>query len=236
MKILCIIPARSGSKGIIDKNIRIIAGKPLLAWSIQQALQSKYKMRIIVSTDSEEYACIAREFGAEVPFLRPAKISQDLSIDLELIEHCLLELKKEKYEPDFIVQLRPTYPTRKVKILDDTISKFIENRNEYDSLRTIIPFNKSPYKMYSINNNKLEPLFREINGIIEPYNHCRQNLPNTYLHNGYIDILNTNIVKDKKISGENIYPYLMTEEEYHDIDYEEDLIKVETILKVENQF
>ena len=90
--------------------------------------------------------------------------------------------------------------------------------------------------MYSINNNKLEPLFREINGIIEPYNHCRQNLPNTYLHNGYIDILNTNIVKDKKISGENIYPYLMTEEEYHDIDYEEDLIKVETILKVENQF
>ena len=231
MEILCLIPARSGSKGVPHKNIRELAGKPLIAWSIEQAKQSKHKMRIIVSTDSEEYCEIAKRYGAETPFLRPKEISQDLSTDLEFIEHALGELKKENYFPDFIVQLRPTYPTRTVKNLDETIDIFIENRDKYDSLRTVISFEKSPYKMYRIENNILEPLFREVNGIKEPYNQCRQNLPNTYLHNGYIDILNTNIVKNGKISGERIYPYLMTGDEYHDIDYEDDFREVEKIIQ-----
>ena len=231
MEILCLIPARSGSKGIPHKNIRELAGKPLIAWSIEQAKQSKHKMRIIVTTDSVEYCVIAKKYGAETPFLRPKEISQDLSTDLEFIEHALGELKKENYNPDFIVQLRPTYPTRKINILDETIDIFIKNRDKYDSLRTVIPFEKSPYKMYRIENNILEPLFREVNGIKEPYNQCRQNLPNTYLHNGYIDILNTDIVKNGKISGERIYPYLMTGDEYHDIDYEDDFQEVEKIIQ-----
>ena len=87
MKILCLIPARSGSKGIKHKNIRNLSGKPLMAWSIEQAKNSKHSMRIIVTTDSEEYAKIARDYGAETPFLRPSKISQDLSTDLEFIKH-----------------------------------------------------------------------------------------------------------------------------------------------------
>ena len=231
MKILCLIPARSGSKGIKDKNIRDLSGKPLMAWSIEQAKNSKHPMRIIVTTDSEKYARIARNYGAETPFLRPSEISQDLSTDLEFIQHALEELKKEDYIPDFIVQLRPTYPTRKVETLNDTIDLFIENRDKYDSLRTVIPFDKSPYKMYRIENNILEPLFREVNGIKEPYNQCRQNLPNTYLHNGYIDILNTDIVNQGGISGERIYPYLMTGNEYHDIDYEDDFREVEKIIQ-----
>ena len=231
MKILCLIPARSGSKGIKDKNIRELSGKPLIAWSIEQAKNSKYPMRIIVTTDSEKYASIARNYGAETPFLRPSEISQDLSTDLEFIQHALEELEKEDYVPDFIVQLRPTYPTRKVETLDETIDLFIENRDKYDSLRTVIPFDKSPYKMYRIENNILEPLFREVNGIKEPYNQCRQNLPSTYLHNGYIDILNTNIVKKGIISGERIYPYIMTGNEYHDIDYEDDFKEVEKIIQ-----
>ena len=231
MKILCLIPARSGSKGIKHKNIRNLSGKPLMAWSIEQAKNSKHSMRIIVTTDSEEYAKIARDYGAETPFLRPSKISQDLSTDLEFIKHALEELKKEDYIPDFIVQLRPTYPTRKVETLNETIDLFIENRDKYDSLRTVIPFDKSPYKMYRIENNILEPLFREVNGIKEPYNQCRQNLPNTYLHNGYIDILNTDLVNKGVISGEKIYPYLMTGNEYHDIDYEDDFREVEKIIQ-----
>jgi CMP-N,N'-diacetyllegionaminic acid synthase len=231
MKILCLIPARSGSKGIPNKNIRDLSGKPLIAWSIEQAKNSKHSMRIIVTTDSEEYASIARNFGAETPFLRPIDISQDLSTDLEFIEHALEELKNENYVPDFIVQLRPTYPTRKVEILDETIDLFIKERNKYDSLRTVIPFDKSPYKMYRIEDNELEPLFREVDDIKEPYNQCRQNLPNTYLHNGYIDILNTDIVNKGSISGERIYPYLMTGDEYHDIDYEDDFKEVEKIIK-----
>ena len=233
MKILCIIPARSGSKGIPHKNIKNLCGKPLMAWSIEQAQKSKYKMRIIVSTDSEEYAKIANKYGAETPFLRPKDISQDLSTDLEFMKHAIGELKKENYQPDFIVQLKPTYPTRKVNILDETIELFIRARDKYDSLRTVIPFDKSPYKMYRIENEELKPLFKEVNGIKEPYNQCRQNLPNTYLHNGYIDILNTNIIEKGEISGDKIFPYLMTGDEYHDIDYEEDFKEVEKIIQIQ---
>ena len=235
MEILCLIPARSGSKGIPDKNIKNLVNKPLLAWSIEQAQNSKYKMRIIVSTDSEEYGNIAKKYGAEVPFLRPSEIAQDLSTDLEFIEHSLKYLEdNENYIPDFIVQLRPTYPTRKVETLDDTIKTFIEKRMEYDSLRTVFPIEKSPFKMYTLNGNNLEPLFRTLGDINEPYNQCRQNLPTAYLHNGYIDILNTNIVKNKLISGERIYGYVMSTEEYHDIDTIEDFEIVEKIINLTN--
>lgn len=233
MNILCIIPARSGSKGIINKNVKELAGRPLMAWSIEQAKKSKYKMKIVVSTDSEEYRQIAIKYGAEAPFLRPTEISQDLSTDLEFTEHCLEYLKEnEYYTPDFIVQLRPTYPTRKVSILDDTIKIFIEKReNGYDSLRTIIPFEKSPFKMYTLEGESLEPLFRNIGDMKEPYNQCRQNLPNAYLHNGYIDIFNSNIVKDNKISGDKIYGYLMSKDEYHDIDSLKDFEIVSNLIK-----
>tara|TARA_B110001469_G_scaffold127366_1_gene147954 strand:- start:4456 stop:5145 length:690 start_codon:yes stop_codon:yes gene_type:complete len=225
MKILCIIPARSGSKGLPNKNILNFKGIPMLVWSIKQAQQSNYNkdIRIILSTNSEEYRQIGLKYGAEVPFLRPVEISGDLSTDYECIKHCLDYLEKDDYIPDFIIQLRPTYPTRKVEILNDCIKTFIEKRNEYDSLRTVIPFEKSPYKMYRVLDNKLKPLFNKVYSIIEPYNECRQKLPDTYLHNGYIDILNTNIVKNGTISGENIYPYIMSKNEYHDIDTLKDL-------------
>ena len=110
MNILCVIPARSGSKGIPNKNIKYLGDKPLLAWSIEHALHSKHDMRIIVSTDSEEYAKIARKYGAEVPFLRPKEISQDLSTDYEFLDHCITYLQKilKIMNQEFIVQLRPT--------------------------------------------------------------------------------------------------------------------------------
>ena len=144
-------------------------------------------MRIIVSTDSEKYSKLACEYGAECPFLRPSEISQDLSIDFEFIKHAVNWLKvNENYNPDIILQLRPTQPIRKVEDIDKCLDLFISNRDKYDSLRTVVPFEKSPYKMYRINNNNLVPLFQEINDIIEPYNQCRQKLPQTFLHNGYI--------------------------------------------------
>jgi len=206
----------------------------MLVWSIKQAQQSNYNkdIRIILSTDSEEYRQIGLKYGAEVPFLRPEEISGDLSTDYECIKHCLDYLEKEDYIPDFIIQLRPTYPTRNVEILNNCIKTFIEKRNEYDSLRTVFPIEKSPFKMYTLNGNNLEPLFRTLGDINEPYNQCRQNLPTAYLHNGYIDILNTNIVKNKLISGERIYGYVMSTEEYHDIDTIEDFEIVEKIINL----
>lgn len=224
LEILCIIPARSGSKGIIDKNIIDYNGKPLLSWSIIQAKNSKYKMKIIVSTDSEKYKKIAIEYGAEVPFLRPPEISQDLSTDFECIIHCVKWLEKnENYKSDIILHLRPTSPNRSVTLIDDCLDNFIKNRSNYDSLRSVIPFDKSPFKMYKIANNHLLPLFRSIDNIYEPYNQARQILPQCYLHNGYVDILNTSILQYSTISGNKILPYVMNEEDNIDIDNPKDL-------------
>ena len=231
MKILCIIPARSGSKGIPNKNVKIFNNKPLLAWSIEQAQKSKFDMKILVSTDSQYYASVAKHFGAEVPFLRPKEISGDISTDFECIQHCINWLKNnELYYPDIVLQLRPTQPCRKIEDIDRCIEIFIKKRDKYDSLRTVVEFEKSPYKMYSINNNKLTPLFNKINNIIEPFNQCRQVLPKTYLHNGYIDIFNTNIINNGTISGQNIYPYIMNKNDTIDIDSIDDWNKAEKSL------
>tara|TARA_B100001057_G_C22446702_1_gene793381 strand:- start:25 stop:726 length:702 start_codon:yes stop_codon:yes gene_type:complete len=220
-EILCIIPARSGSKGIKHKNIKIFKNKPLIAWSIEQAKLTDYKMRIIVSTDSIEYRNIALKYGAEVPFLRPIAISQDKSIDIELIKHAINFLEEEeKYKPDIILQLRPTQPLRKIEDINNCLKIFIENFDKYDSLRTVVEYEKSPFKMYTINQDKtnLIPLFDNIDNIKEPFNQCRQFLPKTYLHNGYIDIIKTSILKDDTISGKNIYPYIMDKSDTIDID------------------
>ena len=126
VKILCLIPARCGSRGVPGKNIKLLGDKPLMAWSIDQAKRSKYNMRIIVSTDSEEYQKIAQKWGAETPFLRPKKISGDLSIDYDFIVHALNWLNKnENYVPDIILHLRPTQPNRKVEDIDKCINIFI---------------------------------------------------------------------------------------------------------------
>ena len=232
MIILCIIPARSGSKGIFHKNIKLFHDKPLLAWSINQAQKSNYDMRIIVSTDSQQYATIANNYGAETPFLRPTEISQDLSTDYECIKHCLDWLKNnENYIPHIVLQLRPTQPLRNIETIDKCLDIFIQNRNNYDSLRTVIEFEKSPYKMYNIVDNQLLPLFTEINNIKEPYNQCRQVLPKTYLHNGYIDIFNADIINNNTISGLNIYPFIMNKWDVIDIDTDDDWIKAENSYK-----
>ena len=224
VRILCIIPARSGSKGIKNKNIMDYNGKPLLAWSIEQAQNCHYNMRIIVSTDSQEYADIARTYGAEVPFIRPPEISNDLSTDFEFINHCVNWLKtNENYSCDIILQLRPTSPTRKIEDINKALELFIKNRDKFDSLRSVIPFEKSPYKMYKVANNHLLPLFRSIDNIKEPYNQPRQILPQCYLHNGYIDILNTSILNENTISGKNILPFIMEQNDNLDIDVIQDL-------------
>ena len=222
MKIFAIIPARSGSKGIKNKNIIDFHGKPMLTWSIEQALSCKFIDRVIVSTDSEQYRQIAIEYGAEAPFLRPKEISDDLSTDYECIKHCLNQIGND--QPDIIVHLRPTYPTRSMDHLNATIEIFAGVRSEYDSLRTVIPIEKSPMKMYTMFKNTLNPLFPKWKDLDEPYNRCRQELPQCYIHNGYIDIMNRDtIIKYSSVTGPKIYPYIMDDTENHDIDYEKDL-------------
>ncbi len=118
-QILALIPARGGSKGIPRKNIRSFAGYPLIEWSIAAAKQSELVTRIIVSTDDEEIAAVARECGAETPFLRPAEFAQDNTTDLPVFEHALQWLEEnENYRPEIVIQLRPTSPIRPRGMVD----------------------------------------------------------------------------------------------------------------------
>ena len=121
---LCVIPARGGSKGIINKNIRNFAGKPLVAWSIEQALCCKLIERVIVSTDNEEIAEIARQYGAEIPFLRPKELSQDTSPTEPVLIHAVDELGKAHYQPDAVILLQPTSPIRNEGRLKEAIELF----------------------------------------------------------------------------------------------------------------
>ena len=232
MKILTIIPARSGSKGIPHKNIKFFKNKPLLEWSILQAKQSKYFnfMKVVVSTDSLEYASILKHPDVQT-IHRPREIAQDNSTDIEFIQHAIKYLKdNENYEADIILQLRPTQPCRKVEDIDRCIELFYNQRDKYDSLRTIVKIEKTPYKMYKIENNNLVPYLKTYGHIDEPYNICRQDLPDSYLHNGYIDIMNYSLLKQNKISGDKILPYIMNKTDTIDIDTLEDWERGESFL------
>ena len=121
-------------------------------------------MKIVVSTDSIEYKEIAEKYGAEVPFIRPAIISQDTSTDYECFKHCIDWLEaNQKYTPNIILHLRPTQPFRKIEDINKCMNLFMKNRDKYDSLRTVIPIEKSPYKMYILGEEELIPLYKTYN-------------------------------------------------------------------------
>jgi len=225
MWIYTLITARSGSKGIKDKNIIDYNGIPLIAHSIKVSKSCNYVNKTFVSTDSELYATISKKYGAEVPFIRPLNIAQDLSTDYEVFEHFIQFLKDNNYTiPDIIVHLRPTYPNRTVELLNNTIQTFIMNIKNYDCLRTVKEVDKLPQKMYYIHNDTLIPYFKTYEDIIEPYNMPRQIFPTSYIHNGCIDVIKTStLVNLKSMTGNKIFPFIMNE--IDDIDNEEDLKK-----------
>ena len=226
--IAVIIPARSGSKSLPNKNIKSYHGHPLFAHSILLAQKSEYILpqNIFLLTDSQEYASIGQQYGAQIPFIRPSHISDDLSTDSELFEY-FIEHYQESYKYEYIIHLRPTYPNRNVSLLNDTIHTILRNP-EYDSLRTVVPIDVLPFKMYHINThqNELIPIFNHYRDIQEPYNQPRQLFPQTFLHNGCIDIFRLSTLLHKKsITGNKIYPYVMNEKEIHDIDTENDFLE-----------
>ena len=228
MNIIAIIPARSGSKGIPDKNIKLYKGIPLLAHSIKIALDSPYINKVYLSTDSEEYQKIGLEYGAYAMPLRPKEISDDLSADIDAFKHLLTHLN-EKEKPDIIVHLRPTYPNRSLELLNECIELFIAKINDYDSLRTVVPIKKTPYKMYYIDNELLIPYIGNHPNLREPFNQARQNFPESYLHNGCIDIVKTDVIlKNNLLSGTKILPFIMDEDETCDIDDLTDFAKSES--------
>jgi YrbI family 3-deoxy-D-manno-octulosonate 8-phosphate phosphatase len=209
-EVLAIIPARGGSKGIPRKNIRLLAGYPLIAYSIEIARQSSSVTRIIVSTDDDEIASVAREYGAEVPFLRPADLAQDDTRDLPVFQHALKWLQeKEGYKPEAVVQLRPTTPIRERDCIDRGVKLLFDNPLS-DSVRSVVVPDKNPFKMWKIKPDGLiEPLI-SIKEVPEAYNAPRQSLPEAYWHSGQIDVIRPGTLMDKNtMSGKNILPIIL---------------------------
>lgn len=218
-KVLAIIPARGGSKGLKNKNILNLNGHPLIAYSIEAALSSSFINKIICSTDSTDIRNIAIKYGADVPFLRPSEISGDHSTDLECFEHAINWLKKhENYDPDLIVQLRPTSPIRTVSMIDEAIKIMLED-NSYTSLRAICHPQHPPHKMWLLNNKKsMSPLLK-LKDIKEPFNTNRQQLPEVFIQTGSLDITKPSTIrKHKSMTGVKIFPYKVNESYFVDID------------------
>ena len=231
-EVLALIPARGGSKGIPRKNIRNFAGYPLIAWSIAAGKQSKMVTRVIVSTDDEEIASVAREYGAEVPFLRPVELGQDNTLDLPVFEQALKWLEEiEEYKPEVVVQLRPTSPIRPRNCVDDAISILLQHLRA-DCVRGVVPAGQNPHKMWRISkpNSPMTPLL-EVPDIDEPYNAPRQVLPPVYWQTGQIDAIRASTITRKhSLTGSKIYPLIIDPRYTIDIDNLSDWAKYESIV------
>jgi N-acylneuraminate cytidylyltransferase len=231
--VLAVIPARGGSKSIPRKNIRPLAGHPLIAYSIAAGLAASSVTRLIVSTDDEEIAGVARKYGAEVPFLRPAEHSQDNTTDLPVFRHALEWLQEhESYQPDIVVQLRPTSPFRRVRHIDEAVRLLLEHP-QADAARTVcIPF-QNPFKMWRIApDGWMQPLGSELGIPQEPYNQPRQALPEVYWQTGYVDACRADtILKKNSMTGERILPVVIDPAEWIDIDSPDDWLRAERLLE-----
>jgi len=220
MRIVAIIPARKGSKGVKNKNIKIYKKKPLLYHSIKVALKLNKVDKVIVSTDSKKYKFLAEKFGAQV-ILRPKKISQDYSVDKEYLLHAYKFLKeKENYVADLFFLLRPTCPDRDIKILKKITNYAIKNFKKYTSIRTVHALNNPPQKLFQIKKNYLQGFF---NNVLKGEYHAepRQKYPLTYSPNSFLDVIKPRYFSNKKkLWGNKILPFVTIE--YKDIDKKED--------------
>ncbi len=233
--ILAVIPARGGSKGIPRKNIKPLAGKPLIAWMIQAAKNSKFVTRVIVSTDDAEIAAVAKKWGAEVPFLRPAEIAQDRSVDVEFLEHALTHLAStENYHPDIVLRLPPTSPLCTAAHIDAGIETLLADET-LDAVRPIAEAPKHPYKFWKVSDdqNILVPfLDSSFTGFEEPHNLPRQLFPKVYMHTGAMDVMRPEtILQQKSTSGKRTGFFYMDVADSVNIDHPLDFDMAELLLR-----
>jgi len=225
-KILAIIPARGGSKEVPKKNIRLLAGKPLIAHSIEQAKKSKYISRVIVSTEDEKIFKIAREWSAEV-IKRPQELAKDDAPTIDVIIHVLDSLRKEeKYIPDVVVLLQPTSPLRTSKDIDDAIELFLNCQNCL-SLVSVTEFDHPPFWAMKIENKFLVSMFGG-----EYFRMRRQELPKAYRPNGAIFIAPPKVLYEyRTFYTPKTLAYIMPPERSIDIDTEFDFLLAEFLIR-----
>jgi len=207
-RVLAIVPARAGSKGVPGKNLRPLAGNPLLAYATVAGVRCPAISRVIVSTDDEEIAAVGRHFGAEAPFLRPPELASDTSPDIDYILHALEWLERhDGWSPDLVVQLRPTTPLRDPTVLALAIAELAGNETA-TALRSAHALNESPHKMLQIVDNRFTGFFPN-DPRTEYYNLPRQSFPTAYQPNGYVDIARSPLVRSTgQLYGPRIRPFV----------------------------
>ncbi len=224
-KILALIPARGGSKGIKDKNIIFLAGKPLIAYSIEAAKYSKYIDDIIVTTDSEKIAEISKQYGASVPFMRPAELATDTSKTIDAVLHAIRTLETMEKKYDVLVLLQPTQPLRTDADIDKAIEVYYKNKE--DGLVSVSPVDDSPLLIRAISNDG------KLLNLLSQNSTCRrQDMPEYYKVNGCIYINKIEEINENTSFNDNKIPFIMTKEHSIDIDELSDLCIAEYYFKL----
>lgn len=225
-KILAIIPARGGSKGIPRKNVRELNGKPLIAYTIEEAIKSKYMDRVVVSTEDEEISAVSRKFGAEIPYLRPKELAKDSSPTIDCALHMINWLKEnENYIPDYVCLLQCTSPLRTFEDIDGTIEKMINT--SMDGAVSICEAEVNPYWTNVFFGDKLKYFIEEGKQVKR-----RQDLPKIYRINGAVYLVKTNVLlKYRTFEVEQLTGYIMKNENSVDIDTELDFKIAEVFIK-----
>ncbi|OIJ22378.1 acylneuraminate cytidylyltransferase [Anaerobacillus alkalidiazotrophicus] len=221
LSVLAIIPARGGSKGVPRKNIKNLAGKPLIGWTIDEAKKSKFIDKIVLSSDDQEIISIAEQLGCYVPFIRPKELSSDDTPGIEPVLHAIEKLP----EYDVVVLLQPTSPLRLAADIDQCIIEYIGN--DCNACVSVTEVDKTPYWMYKVNQKgSLEPLL-ENRSVLR-----RQDAPKFYSLNGAIYVSSKeNIKAERTFLTDKTRAYIMPKERSFDIDTQEDFLLCEMILK-----
>ena len=206
--IVALIPARAGSKRVPDKNIRLLAGHPVMAYTIAAALESGIFSDVIVSTDSEKYAKIAKYYGADVPFLRPPELAGDVSPDIEWLEYTLNKLAEDGRKYDCFSILRPTSPFRLPETIKRAWQEFLAEEG-VDSLRAVEKCQQHPGKMWVIRGNRMMPLL-PLSPPEQPWHSSQyQSLPEVYVQNASLEIAWTRVVlEERTIAGNVLMPFI----------------------------
>ena len=227
MKILAIIPARSGSKGIPGKNIKLLGGKPLIAYTIEKAQQSKLLDVVILSTDTEQISEIGRNYGVNVPFIRPTELSQDTTPTIEVLKHAINFYEEQSVFFDGVCILQPTTPFRNEGFIDDAIAKFIET--DVDTLISVLPVPQhlNPHWVFELNNQGNLKIATGENKIIPR----RQELPPSFYRDGSIYLIKSSVIKNQDTLFGSTIGYIQSSEElYVNIDTVQDWKKAEDLI------
>jgi CMP-N,N'-diacetyllegionaminic acid synthase len=228
--VVALIPARAGSKRVPGKNTRHLGGHPLLAYTVATALASGVFDTVVVSTEDERTARIARHYGADAPFLRPGAMAADSSPDIEWVSHALGELRASGHSLDAFALLRPTSPLRTANTIRRAWTIFTDTPS-IDSLRAVEPCEQHPAKMWRIVDDRLQPLLPGAQGDTAWHSRPTQSLPAIWVQNASLEIAWTRCVIDHgSISGEQIVPFLTEEREGYDVNTERDWWYLEWLL------